>query len=90
MVAGSGATISAPVEPTTSRNSSVNLIGLMLIVSGGAAFAQGGDHLRAVLVTGASSGIGLSITEVLASNGFHVYAGARKKPTWNDLSRRRT
>lgn len=34
---------------------------------------------KAILVTGASSGIGLRTTEVLAANGFHVYAGARKK-----------
>ena len=32
----------------------------------------------AVLVTGASSGIGRTITETLASRGYHVYAGARK------------
>lgn len=33
---------------------------------------------KAVLVTGASSGIGAKITEVLSSKGFFVYAGARK------------
>ena len=33
---------------------------------------------RAVLVTGASSGIGRRITEVLAAQGHFVYAGARK------------
>ncbi len=33
---------------------------------------------RAVLVTGASSGIGRKITETLAANGYYVYAGARK------------
>ena len=33
---------------------------------------------RAVLITGASSGIGLRTAEVLAENGFYVYAGARK------------
>jgi NAD(P)-dependent dehydrogenase (short-subunit alcohol dehydrogenase family) len=33
---------------------------------------------KTVLVTGASSGIGLKITEVLAENGYIVYAGARK------------
>ncbi|MGB5354476.1 MAG: SDR family NAD(P)-dependent oxidoreductase, partial [Woeseia sp.] len=33
---------------------------------------------KAVLVTGASSGIGLKITEVLAADGYFVYAGARK------------
>lgn len=34
---------------------------------------------KAVLVTGASSGIGLKITEVLAAKGYVVYAGARKE-----------
>jgi len=33
---------------------------------------------RAVLVTGASSGIGRRITETLAARGYFVYAGARK------------
>ena len=33
----------------------------------------------AVLVTGASSGIGRKITELLAANGYFVYAGARKQ-----------
>ena len=33
---------------------------------------------RAVLVTGASTGIGRKVTERLAANGFFVYAGARK------------
>ncbi len=32
---------------------------------------------RAILVTGASSGLGLRMTEVLSSHGFFVYAGAR-------------
>lgn len=36
------------------------------------------DSKKAVLVTGASSGIGLKITEVLAAQGYFVYAGARK------------
>lgn len=34
---------------------------------------------KAVLVTGASSGIGRKITEVLAHQGYFVYAGARKE-----------
>ena len=34
---------------------------------------------KAILVTGASSGIGFRITEVLSENGYFVYAGARKK-----------
>jgi NAD(P)-dependent dehydrogenase (short-subunit alcohol dehydrogenase family) len=36
------------------------------------------EQQQAVLVTGASSGIGLSITRKLAANGYYVYAGARK------------
>ncbi len=34
---------------------------------------------KAVLVTGASTGIGRKITEVFASQGHFVYAGARKQ-----------
>lgn len=46
--------------------------------------AQGEGQGRAVLVTGASSGIGLRMTEVLADHGFFVYAGARSA---EDLAR---
>ena len=41
---------------------------------------------RAVLVTGASSGIGRKITELLASQGHFVYAGARKAEDLSELS----
>lgn len=41
---------------------------------------------KAVLVTGASSGIGRSIAETLASNGAFVYAGARKQKDIDELS----
>lgn len=34
---------------------------------------------KAILVTGASTGIGRKITEVLADEGYYVYAGARKQ-----------
>ncbi|MEP6391317.1 MAG: SDR family NAD(P)-dependent oxidoreductase [Halioglobus sp.] len=34
---------------------------------------------RAVLVTGATSGIGLRTAEHLSASGFYVYAGARKQ-----------
>ncbi len=40
--------------------------------------AEKTEDVRAVLVTGTSSGIGLRMTEVLSENGFFVYAGARK------------
>jgi NAD(P)-dependent dehydrogenase (short-subunit alcohol dehydrogenase family) len=40
--------------------------------------AQEAEDVRAVLITGTSSGIGLRMTEVLSQDGFFVYAGARK------------
>ncbi len=40
---------------------------------------------KAVLVTGASTGIGRSITEVLAAKGVFVYAGARKAEDLKEL-----
>jgi NAD(P)-dependent dehydrogenase (short-subunit alcohol dehydrogenase family) len=57
-------------------------IALSLVVSGLAAWPAAvdaaDDGQKAVLVTGASSGIGRRITEVLAERGHYVYAGARK------------
>jgi NADP-dependent 3-hydroxy acid dehydrogenase YdfG len=42
--------------------------------------ANSPDHNRkAVLVTGASTGIGRKVTERLAADGYFVYAGARKE-----------
>ncbi len=58
------------------------ILALALTVSVG--LAQDTDDLRAVLITGTSSGIGLRMTEVLSQNGFFVYAGARKA---EDLAR---
>ena len=44
------------------------------------------EPLRAILVTGASSGIGRVTAELLASKGFYVYAGARKDKDLKELS----
>ena len=49
------------------------------------AFADSHEQ-KAVLVTGASSGIGRKITEVLAAEGHFVYAGARKAEDIEALS----
>lgn len=43
--------------------------------------------IKTVLVTGASSGIGLTTTQYLASRGFHVYAGARNPDDLADCRR---
>jgi NAD(P)-dependent dehydrogenase (short-subunit alcohol dehydrogenase family) len=40
--------------------------------------AQEAGNQPAVLITGASSGIGARMAEILSQNGFFVYAGARK------------
>jgi NAD(P)-dependent dehydrogenase (short-subunit alcohol dehydrogenase family) len=42
---------------------------------------------KAVLVTGATSGIGLRIAEELAENGYFVYAGARKQADIDRLNK---
>ncbi|MDX1499404.1 MAG: SDR family NAD(P)-dependent oxidoreductase [Woeseiaceae bacterium] len=54
-----------------------------------AAPAIAADHAdrKAVLVTGATSGIGLRITEKLAAEGYLVYAGARKPADMERLDR---
>ncbi len=41
---------------------------------------------KAVLVTGATSGIGLKITEQLSAKGYFVYAGARKQKDMDRLN----
>ncbi|MDH5173289.1 MAG: SDR family NAD(P)-dependent oxidoreductase, partial [Gammaproteobacteria bacterium] len=61
-----------------SINVLVNLLALILVVSGRAGLAEEISNTKAVLVTGASSGIGLQIAKTLSRNGFYVYAGARK------------
>jgi len=52
------------------------LLGLQLFIS--PAIAVESSAQKAVLVTGASTGIGRNIAERLASEGYFVYAGARK------------
>ena len=47
--------------------------------------APGIEPQRAVLITGASSGIGRKTAELLASKGFFVYAGARKEEDMKEL-----
>lgn len=42
---------------------------------------------KAVLVTGASSGIGLNIARTLAAEGYYVYAGARKQADLDALNK---
>jgi NAD(P)-dependent dehydrogenase (short-subunit alcohol dehydrogenase family) len=58
----------------------VSACGVLLVgLLGVAAQAQQTNGQKAVLVTGASTGIGRNITEHLAAHGYFVYAGARKE-----------
>jgi NAD(P)-dependent dehydrogenase (short-subunit alcohol dehydrogenase family) len=57
----------------------ISLFMIAVTLVGNVAAAQDAGERKAVLVTGASSGIGLKIAETLAANGYYVYAGARKE-----------
>ena len=59
-----------------SRPIAVLLLALLFLAAPQAAVAA--EARKAVLVTGASTGIGRNITETLAAKGYLVYAGARK------------
>jgi NAD(P)-dependent dehydrogenase (short-subunit alcohol dehydrogenase family) len=57
------------------------LVSLMLLATlpvGSSAALTSDQNQKAILVTGASTGIGRKITERLAAHGYLVYAGARK------------
>ena len=54
------------------------LIAVFTLVPCTFALAESGSGQKAVLVTGASSGLGRNMTEMMAANGYFVYAGARK------------
>jgi NAD(P)-dependent dehydrogenase (short-subunit alcohol dehydrogenase family) len=51
------------------------------------ALGQEAEHQKAVLITGASSGIGRNAAERLAAAGYYVYAGARKAEDIVDLNK---
>ena len=55
----------------------------VFLLTAGSTFAEAaadGDHSqKAILITGASTGIGRHATEALAAEGYFVYAGARKQ-----------
>ncbi len=61
------------------------LAALLTVIPLATANADEGGGQRAVLVTGASTGIGRNITERLASEGYFVFAGARKDKDLADL-----
>ena len=57
----------------------VNLVAVALLLAGClVAQPSNAGEQKAVLITGASTGIGRNMAETLAAEGFFVYAGARK------------
>jgi NAD(P)-dependent dehydrogenase (short-subunit alcohol dehydrogenase family) len=60
------------------------IVSLFFVVYSSSSVFADDEKTKTVLVTGASSGIGLTVTELLSSNGYLVYAGARKE---EDLKR---
>jgi len=64
------------------------VIAIAILGSPQSAFAEAVDDSaqKAILVTGASSGIGRMIAETLAANGYFVYAGARKQADLDALN----
>ena len=54
---------------------------------GNPSLAEEHEGQKAVLVTGATSGIGLKITERFAAEGYFVYAGARKQEDIDRLNK---
>ncbi len=62
-------------------------LALLIVAPLQLSFAHDHEEQKAVLVTGASTGIGRAIAEMLAENGFYVYAGARKDKDLKELDR---
>ena len=62
-------------------------ITLAVSVIAATAFADDVEDQKAVLITGASSGIGRATAEKLAAEGYFVYAGARKAADINELNK---
>jgi len=68
------------------RTFSTALISLVVIFTFSTARADTSSGQKAVLVTGASSGLGRAMTEMMASRGYFVYAGARKDKDMKELN----
>lgn len=64
----------------------ISLLASLFIVSADVLAQQNADQQKAVLITGASTGIGRNMAETLAKEGYFIYAGARKQADIEALS----
>ncbi len=68
------------------RTLSLLLITLLVLTGQTVAFADTHPEQKAVLITGASTGLGRVMAETLAATGYFVYAGARKDKDLKELT----
>lgn len=68
------------------RTPGVLLVSIMILASQAAAIADSSTDQKAVLITGASSGLGRVMAETMAADGYFVYAGARKDKDLEELT----
>ena len=62
------------------------LITILLCLFSHQVTAENHAKPKSILVTGATTGIGRNLAERLASNGYHVYAGARTDEEMAELN----
>ena len=62
------------------------ILGVIFCFSEGVAVGASVGEQKAILITGASTGIGRNMAETLAANGYFVYAGARKQTDLDELN----
>ena len=68
------------------RTLNILLMTIMILTGQTVALADTSPDQKAVLVTGASSGLGRVMAEMMAANGYFVYAGARKDKDLEELT----